>query len=338
MNPEISIIVPIYKVEPYIRKCVDSILAQTFTDFELILVDDGSPDSCGEICDNYAKADPRITVIHKENGGLSSARNAGIKIAKGKYIGFVDSDDYINEKMYEVLYNNAVLHSSDLVVCDFLKVNVTHGTKQYGDMEPELQHFTNIQALNQLYQSNDGALDPMGRDCEKWILTWNKLYKRCLFEDLKFKEDRIYEDEFIAHRILYKSSKIISVSGELYYYVQRPNSIVNSPFTTKKFDKVYARKERADFFREIKQYELHDKAMKSYMEVFFWNYLVAKSGLTDVKKELKDLKKTLNKSILFMMKNPHISSKQKIAIAIFIVNPFIYEVYKKQRMIRQKQK
>ena len=104
MNPKISIIVPVYKVEPYIRKCVDSILTQTITDFELILVDDGSPDICGEICDEYAGKDYRIKVIHKENGGLSSARNAGLDICTGDLIGFVDGDDFIDNDMFETLY------------------------------------------------------------------------------------------------------------------------------------------------------------------------------------------------------------------------------------------
>lgn len=111
---EISIIVPVYKVEPYLRKCVDSILAQTFTNFEVILVDDGSPDNSGKICDEYAIKDSRVRVIHKENGGLSSARNAGIDIARGKYLGFVDSDDYIAEDMYEVLYENLKFYDADI--------------------------------------------------------------------------------------------------------------------------------------------------------------------------------------------------------------------------------
>ncbi|WP_227166600.1 glycosyltransferase, partial [Enterococcus faecium] len=111
---EISIIVPVYKVEKYLRKCVDSILAQTFTDFEVILVDDGSPDNSGKICDEYAEKDNRVRVIHKENGGLSSARNAGIDVARGKYLGFVDSDDYIDEDMYEILYENLKIHDADI--------------------------------------------------------------------------------------------------------------------------------------------------------------------------------------------------------------------------------
>ena len=115
--PKVSIIVPVYKVGPYLAKCIDSILSQTLTDFELILVDDGSPDSCGEICDGYAKKDERIKVIHKQNGGLSSARNAGLDIAKGEYIGFVDSDDYIEHDMYEFLYKNSVQYDTDIACC-----------------------------------------------------------------------------------------------------------------------------------------------------------------------------------------------------------------------------
>lgn len=119
---EISIIVPVYKVEPYLRKCVDSILAQTFTDFEVILVDDGSPDNSGKICDEYASKDSRVRVIHKKNGGLSSARNAGIDVARGKYLGFVDSDDYIEKDMYELLYDNIVKEQADLSICGIYDV------------------------------------------------------------------------------------------------------------------------------------------------------------------------------------------------------------------------
>ena len=119
---EISIIVPVYKVEKYLKKCVDSILAQTFTDFELILVDDGSPDDSGKICEEYAEKDARVRVLHKENGGLSSARNAGIEVAKGKYLGFIDSDDYIAEDMYELLYNTIIKEDADLSICGIYDV------------------------------------------------------------------------------------------------------------------------------------------------------------------------------------------------------------------------
>lgn len=120
--PKISIIVPVYNVEKYLEKCVRSILAQTFTDFELILVDDGSPDSSGAMCDQFAKQDERVKVIHKENGGLSDARNAGIEIATGEYLGFIDSDDYIADDMYELLYTNIVKEDADLSICGIYDV------------------------------------------------------------------------------------------------------------------------------------------------------------------------------------------------------------------------
>lgn len=120
--PKISIIVPVYNVEKYLEKCVRSILAQTFTDFELILVDDGSPDSSGAMCDQFAEQDQRVKVIHKENGGLSDARNAGIEIATGEYLGFVDSDDYIADDMYELLYTNIVKEDADLSICGIYDV------------------------------------------------------------------------------------------------------------------------------------------------------------------------------------------------------------------------
>ena len=126
---KLSIIVPVYNVEPYLRRCIDSILAQTFTDFELILVDDGSPDNCPAICDEYAEKDPRIVVIHKQNGGLSDARNAGLDIARGEYIGFVDSDDYIDAEMYEKMYNAAIMHNSDIVSCAYERIDISKGKR-----------------------------------------------------------------------------------------------------------------------------------------------------------------------------------------------------------------
>jgi glycosyltransferase involved in cell wall biosynthesis len=318
MNPKISIIVPIYKVEAYINKCVDSIIKQTYKDFELILVDDGSPDNCGQICDEYAKNDNRIKVIHKENGGLSSARNVGLENARGEYIGFVDSDDYINEKMYEVMYKTADFHSSEVVICDFFNVNEDQrNDKNYSDEIYRIEHFTNIQALEQLYKSKPGT----------FVYAWNKLYKRSLFEDIRFDNGRIYEDEFISHKILYKSNKVTFISNSLYYYVKRTNSILNSPFTIKRFDKVSALKERADFFLEIKQQHLLNHALKNYMETFIWNYFVAKSNLANADLNLKEQKKTFGESLHLLVKNPLIGWKQKLAIVTFVINPFIFQFF-----------
>ncbi|ETI67555.1 glycosyltransferase family 2 protein [Neobacillus vireti] len=317
MNPKISIIVPIYNVENYLRKCVDSILSQTFKDFELILVDDGSPDNCGIICDNYAESDQRIKVVHKENEGVSSARNTGIRMAKGKYIGFIDSDDYIDNRMYEILYTSAELHSSDVVVCDLLKVHGDEVSVKKYKKEFSLLHYSNIEALNQLYTNEP-------EKAAVWVYSWNKLYKSWLFKDIRFSAGKIYEDEFIAHKILYHSTKITYVPETLYYYFQRTNSYIGSEFSTKKFDRVYALKERADFFKKINQISLHDLAMRNFMEVFFWYYSKAQSDLNNVNTEIKVLKRTLNRSVVSLMKNPLIGWKQKVFILLFVIYPFVY--------------
>lgn len=333
--PQISIIVPVYKVERYIEKCVHSILKQTFAGFELILVDDGSPDDCGKICDDFALKDHRVKVIHKPNGGLSSARNAGIQAAKGDYIAFVDSDDHVHHQMYEILYNTALIHGSDLVVCDYLRVRedqVFAPTNLKSVIN--VQHFTNLDALHQLCfpQAEEGM---SGRDKWNWTIVCNKLFKRSLFDDIRFKEGRIFEDEFITHRILYNSPKITFVSGKLYYYVQRSNSILNSPFTVKKFDKVYALKDRAEFFKEKNQRQLYHMALKSFVDAFFWYYDTACSKLSDPHHEdIKKLKRTMDQSLMVALLNPLMNWKQKVFLLLFIIHPYIYQLYQHVRKVK----
>ncbi|SHH68410.1 glycosyltransferase family 2 protein [Clostridium grantii] len=325
MNPKISIIVPIYKVEAYLQKCIDSILVQTFNDFELILVDDGSPDKCGRICDEYVKKDKRIKVIHKLNGGLSSARNAGIDIAQGKYIGFVDSDDYIHTRMYEVLYNSAVEYLSDIIMCDYSKVSEGQVKELINfNTNSKIEHFTNTQALEQLFTKNGVG----------FVVAWNKLYRKELFKNLRFAEGRIHEDEFIAHKILYKSTKITYVSIYLYYYLQRNNSIMGSQVRLKKLDFLYALKERTDFFKSIKQEQLQYKAEKTYIWVLIGRYYKTKSELTNVNKELREMKKMFNKvlNLRFLLNNNNFTWKEKLKLLLFKINPVLYNLYNKTRM------
>jgi len=172
MDPKISIIVPVYNVELYLGKCIDSILNQTFSGFELILVNDGSLDNCGSICDSFAKLDRRVKVIHKGNGGLSSARNAGLEIACGEYIGFVDSDDYIERQMYETLYNQATETSSDIVVCDFYMIDENGkilNNEKNQVIPSQVIEYINIQSLKAMFKI-DGDID-FGTDLNpKWIL------------------------------------------------------------------------------------------------------------------------------------------------------------------------
>lgn len=328
MTIEISIIVPVYNLEDYLPKCVDSILAQTFTNFELVLVNDGSPDSSGEICDEYASLDNRIKVIHKKNGGVASARNAGLEVAKGKYIGFVDNDDYINEYMFEILYNHAIKHSSDIVICDYLHVseNNPDHTREF-DSGIRIQHFNNIEALNQLYTTNNIT----------FVVPWNKLYKRDLFKDVEYKFGSINDDETVAHELLYNSKQTTYIQAGLYYYVRREGSQMNSNFHIKSFDAVYAFKDREIFFRNIREHHLHQRALKHYMDRFFYYYYMAKSTLTDIDKELRDLKHTFDKSLFHLLRHKGIGWKQKIMCVVFSVSPSLYEFIRDFKTERQEQ-
>ncbi|OZU89279.1 capsular biosynthesis protein [Virgibacillus indicus] len=224
MKPAISIIVPVYNIEPYIRKCLDSILAQTFTDFEVIVVNDGSTDDSGLICNKYAYKDLRVKVIHKEYGGVSSARNVGIRAARGEYIGFVDGDDYIAEQMYATLHQMCQKKKSDIAVCvlgreiDGELINPDTGNTYRKELGNE-------EAMRELFK---GKL-------YRFSLC-NKLFKKSCFEGIQFPEGRIHEDLSTTYR-LFANAGIISYSNFIgYIYVKRSNSILTSRFHQGRMD------------------------------------------------------------------------------------------------------
>ncbi|MBC5624031.1 glycosyltransferase [Clostridium sp. NSJ-49] len=313
---KISIIVPIYNVELYVERCIESILNQSLSDFDLILVDDGSTDKSGEICEGYAKKDSRIQVIHKKNGGLSSARNAGIEIAQGKYIAFVDGDDFIHKDMYKILYDKIIQNDSDIVICEFKKVYNKTDVIDTIENTKSIE-LNNIDALHMLY-SDKGA---------EFTVAWNKIYKKELFDEVRYEEGKIHEDEFIAHKLLYKAQKITYVSKQLYNYIQREDSIINSKFNIKKLDAVYAFNERKLFFKNIKNKELQYKAEYNYVKYFFENYYKAKRNIECIDEELYRLKKNFRESIYTLLKNPYFNYKEKLAWIVFIVNSKFYENY-----------
>lgn len=217
-QPLISVIVPVYNVEKYLKKCVDSILAQTYANLEIILVDDGSPDNCPAICDEYSKKDSRIVVIHKENGGLSDARNAGLEIARGEYIGFVDSDDYIAPEMYEVLLFTAQKNDADIALCNYIRVN-----EDYEKIESDT---IGKRATDRKYSREEFICELMQPYGDYYIVAWNKLYKSSIFCGLCFEVGKQHEDQFIIHYIVDRCNIIASTKRDLYYYVQRKGSIM----------------------------------------------------------------------------------------------------------------
>ncbi len=231
MQPKISVIVPIYKVESFLRKCINSILDQTYSNLEIILVDDGSPDKCGEICDRYAKQDSRIRVIHKTNGGLSDARNAALDIATGEYIGFVDSDDWIAPDMYEYLLNGALKYQKDISMCEYYNVYKKDeiATRRYED-----EIFDTKSAMEALFRLRIGNY------------AWNKLFKRELWLDIRFPVGKNYEDVLTFYRILEKSNGIVALKEPKYFYLDNNSGIVHNPSIANKISCVWARMERFD--------------------------------------------------------------------------------------------
>ena len=215
--PEISIIVPVYKVEAYLDRCVNSILNQTFTDFELILVDDGSPDRCPMMCDEWAKRDDRIQVIHKKNGGLSSARNAGLDIAKGNYIGFVDSDDWIETDMYEYLYKAIIGNDAD-----------------YASIEMQLTWLENVNLSQPQYKETVYRQDELFRiffrvdSDEIHYYAWDKLYRKETIKDIRFWEGMRFEDIDFNFKVIEKSKKGVYVNQIKYNYFYNTEGITRN--------------------------------------------------------------------------------------------------------------
>lgn len=240
MNERISVIVPVYNVEKYLPRCMDSILAQTYQNLEIILVDDGSSDECPKICDEYERRDERIRVIHKENGGLSDARNTGIDAANGEYLTFVDSDDYIHPEMYESLWGALKAEHAEVAMCNLKKVYQMDAEVSSVE-EKEVKVYTGIQAIENILDKNLHVVS---------VVACGKLYKRKLFEDIRFPKGKLHEDEFTTYQIYYKSNQIVACSGAYYYYFQRENSIMGTRKTTFSYDGLEAYERMGEFFRE----------------------------------------------------------------------------------------
>ena len=289
----ISLIVPVYKVDPYIRKCVDSLLYQTLSDIEIILVDDGSPDNCGVICDEYAKKDNRVVVIHKENGGLSSARNAGLDICRGEYIMFVDSDDYVEPNFCEVAIKTI---QDQQVKCASFGYYEYMGGKVYSFCTKDPRVVSKEYAIKSLITSDEVIFN----------LAWNKIYHRSLFEIIRYPHGMHFEDQGTTYKLFDLAGQIYVSSALLYHYVRRGDSIAQT-------DSVYTVKspknindlfdlwcERLSFFKlnypnlVSLEYEQLTKHVLRGMRILSWKKnkeIVSKFKhfLSDNEKEIKSL-------------------------------------------------
>lgn len=283
--PKISIIVPIYKAEKYLHRCVDSILNQTFTDFELILVDDGSPDKCGEICDEYAKRDKRIKVIHKENGGQAEARNMGIDIAKGEYLHFIDSDDWVHPQMLEILY--AGIKKND-VLCSICSYELTKNNEVF--LPIKQYKFSIIYGLDFYVQTKFNGVVP-----------WAKLYHKSLFCDTRYPVGKIHEDEFVTYKVIYEAGNIAFCENKLYYYFINPNGVSNGVYTLGWLDQLEAWEEQHVFLKKHKLYKYYKWSIEKLCWGYRWHYYQL-GKKPEYRKAQRAIKNKLKKILIFESK------------------------------------
>ena len=310
MNTLISIIIPIYNVERYLKRCLDSVIHQTYTNLEIILVDDGSLDSCPQICDEYASKDNRIIVIHKKNGGLSEARNAGLNICKGDFITFIDSDDWINKKYIDILLNLALKEYADIAIGENIR---TDGKNIVISPNSHINSYTSNEALVHLFTKNHDA----------FIISCGKLYKKHLFSTLRFPIGKFHEDEFTTYILFYNSKKIVYTSELLYYYYQRAGSIAS---TRHPWDVLDYLEKRYLFFKEKKE----TKLLSYLLPPLCWQLLCAYWNQS-THKQKDSANKYLNQLRYYTndFKFIKISLFHFISLTIFSHIPQLYLLYRK---------
>lgn len=250
-KPLISVIIPVYNVEKYIAKCIESVINQTYRNLEIIIVNDGSTDKSGTICDIYRNQDSRIKVIHKMNGGLSAARNAGIEIMSGEYVTFIDSDDYVNRRFIQILYESLVKEDADISICN------------YRHVYESCEHSQEIgSSFNEIVFNHDQSLDCLYSKIYKYQFTtaWGKLYNSNLFNEVRYPVGRNYEDMATTHKVLDLSSKVVYIDVELYYYLVRNTSITKSEKHIKN-DAFLATKDRIEYFEKSGYHSLQKRAI-----------------------------------------------------------------------------
>lgn len=312
--PIVSVIVPIYNVEQYLSQCIVSLMIQTLEDIEIILVDDGATDRSSSICDEYALRDTRIKVIHKENGGLSDARNVGIGVAQGKYIAFLDSDDWVTPNFYEYLYELIERENADIVQCDYIeaysediKINFKEDIKEV--------IYTGVEALHLLYSE----------EYAKTVVVWNKLYKKELFKDIRFPKGKVHEDEFTTYKLLHQATKVVNSNCPMVYYRQREGSIMAQGFNEKRLHVLEAWKEKRDYFEKHNLKELAQRTECSLCGTLKSFYVqTQKTELVNKKEILNQLKKEMRQNYIRYIRNPFITNRGKISLTICLLNSSIF--------------
>lgn len=310
MKDLISVIIPVYRVEAYLRRCVDSVLAQTYNDMEVILVDDGSDDGCPAICDGYAGADSRVRVIHQQNAGLSGARNTGIEAAKGEFLAFVDSDDYLAPTFLERLYLACTETDSDMSVCRW----------EYVKGEPipergsgEVRAYTGREMLAKLYTPDGGW----------FVVAWNKLYRRKLFAEIRYPLGMIHEDEATTYKIYDEAARAAFVDEALYGYFVTPASITRG-FNPKRMDWVRAVAERMDYFEEKGYRELMLPGLQALADGSIDIYFGMRDFLPGSETQQEEIRGLIRKGLKRVRPYGRFPLRTEIGYRLFLACPGLY--------------
>lgn len=309
MDRKISVIVPVYNVEQYLEECLESICGQTYKNLEIILVDDGSTDQSGEICDRYAKRDGRVSVVHKKNGGLSDARNAGIEVATGDCISLIDSDDYVSVHMMERMLGHMEKTKADVVICNFSDLYGERNIKErMFRCESEM---TGRRAFQKLLEDGDAG----------YVVAWNKLYRASLFarEGIRYPAGYLHEDCFTTYKLFLKSEKVTFLNEPLYIYRHREGSITDCGKIRFRYDVVKAYQEICDYARENE---------RSLAEAAKYRYIIANldyiRNAHSWKYKEHILKSRENILRASFRKNPYLKGQRKIRALILAKFPYLY--------------
>lgn len=308
---KISVIVPVYNVERYLKRCIESIINQTYKDLEIILVDDGSTDSSGNICDEYKKIDKRISVIHKKNGGLSDARNEGLKVVTGTYIAFVDSDDFLDLDMYEYMQKNIEKENADIVICG-TKIDYDNG-KIIVKSSKKLEEFDTKRALIELnsFKTFDMSV-------------WNKLYKKSVIDRIMFPVGKKSEDYFVMYRYFDRAQKVVVLPEAKYHYIQRENSISRGKEIT--YDYIEGSKSQKNFIDQ-KHPEISYVGNTAYAFSYVATYNRCIKYKVQLSKDKKKMfKNEVKKYLKDICRNSYISKNKKIQACIFAYSLSLYKV------------
>ena len=318
---KISVIIPVYNVENYLDECLTSVVNQTYKNLEVILVDDGSPDNCPQKCDEWARKDERIIVIHKENGGLSSARNAALDVMTGDYFVFIDSDDYVDLDYVQVLHNGILQTGADVSICSHIRFKepITN-QKRIGDYEK----MTGYEAFHNLVWWH-----------KDYAVAWGKLYKTSIFGKFRFLVGKNNEDEFYINDIYHNAKIVVHNDSELYFYRITPNSIITKPFTISKMTEIECLEYRDRFFVEHGYIKFLKQTRLGILRKTAGMYKLAKDA--GYKKEAKYLRKKFK--IWFKIDKKELSRVDKLVLGLFRLNPNLYFlIYKINRSIKCKKK